>query len=90
MRAESQLEVTRSKIMDVVNQAESAVRNSEWIASWCLSHYPDSLERICQRLVHYNPVVVGSTLAVLPGYYVDQPLLSPYVYRNENNDQRVG
>ena len=42
MRAESQLETTRVRIMDVVNQTEAAVRNSVWIARWCLD-VPDSL-----------------------------------------------
>ena len=32
-RAQSQMETARMRILDIVNQAESAVRNSEWIAS---------------------------------------------------------
>ena len=31
LRAESQMEATRNRIMDVVNQTEAAVRNSVWI-----------------------------------------------------------
>ena len=34
--AEDQLEITRSQITDVLNQAEAAVRNSVWIAQWCI------------------------------------------------------
>ena len=45
LRAESELRSAENKIMDVVNQAEAAVRNSIWVAEWCLE-YPDSLERI--------------------------------------------
>ena len=33
-RAESQLEAAQNKIMDIINQAEAAVRNSVWIAEW--------------------------------------------------------
>ena len=81
MRAESQMEATRSKISDVINQAEAAVHNSEWIAEWCLD-VPDSLSRVCQRIVEDNPVAVGSTVALEPGYIPGRPLYSPYVYRD--------
>ncbi len=83
-RAESQLEASGNKIMDVINQAESAVRNSVWIAQWCMD-YPDSLYRVSQRIVEDNPVVVGSTVALVPGYKARYPLFSPYVYRGEDN-----
>ena len=78
MRAESQMEATRNQIMDIVNQTEAAVRNSVWIAQWCLNA-PDSLFRVAQRIVEENPVVVGSTVAVVPGYLKQYPLFSPYV-----------
>jgi len=77
-RAESQLDYSRSQIMDVVNQAEAAVRNSVWIAQWCLD-VPDSLYRVAQRIVEDNPVVIGSTVALVPGYNKKFPLYSPYV-----------
>ena len=78
-RAESQLEATQNKIMDIINQAEAAVRNSMWIAQWCLT-IPDSLQRVAQRIVEDNPVVVGSTVAMVPGYLPRRPLFSPYVF----------
>ena len=77
-RAQSQLETSRSQIMDIVNQTEAAVRNSVWIAQWCLD-VPDSLIRVAQRVVEDNPVVVGSTVAMVPGYLKKYPLFSPYV-----------
>ena len=77
MRAESQLDATRLRIMDVVNQAEAAVRNSVWIARWCMD-VPDSLQVVAHRVVEDNPVVMGSTVALIPGYYSDRPLFSPY------------
>ena len=81
LRAESQLETTHIRILDVVDQAEAAVRNSIWIACWCLD-VRDSLQVVARRVVQDNPVVVGSTVAVVPGYYSDEPLFSPYVCRN--------
>ena len=81
LRAESELKSAENKIMDVVNQAEAAVRNSLWVAEWCLE-YPDSLERIPQRVVSENPVVVGSTMALLPGYNEKYPFYAPYVARD--------
>lgn len=82
-RAETQLESTRFQIMDVVNQTEAAVRNNVWLTQFCLD-MPDSLFRVSQRLVQDNPVVIGSTVAMVPGYNKRHPLLSPYVCRVED------
>ena len=81
LRAKSQLDATQNKIMDVIDEAEAAVRNSVWIAQWSLD-YPDSLVRVCWRLVNDNPVVVGSTVALVPGYKAQRPLFAPYVFRD--------
>ena len=89
LRAESYLEATRNEIMDIVDQTEAAVRNSVWIAQWCLN-VPDSLGRVCQRIVEDNPVVAGSTVALVPGYLPKKPLFSPYVcWDDEGNIQRL-
>lgn len=85
MRAESQMEATRNKIMDVINVTESAVRNSVWIAQWCLD-YPDSMVRVCTRILQDNPVVAGSTIALVPGYLPKRPLFSPYVCRDASGE----
>ena len=77
MRAENQLKFTQGRIMGVVNQVEAAVRNSIWIARWCLD-VPDSLQVVARRVVEDNPVVMGSTVALVPGYYSEHPLFSPY------------
>ena len=81
LRAASELKSAENKIMDVVNQAEAAVRNSIWVAEWCLET-PDSLERIPQRIVSENPVVVGSTMALVPGYSEKYPCYAPYATRD--------
>jgi len=82
MRAESQMETTKARIMDIINQAEAAVRNSVWIAQWCLE-VPDSMGRVTERIVKDNPVVVGSTVAFVPGYDKKHNLFAPYSYREE-------
>ena len=60
LRAQSELKGASNQIMNIVNQAESAVQNNMWIAKWCLDN-PDSLMRVPQLVVASNPVVVGST-----------------------------
>ena len=80
LRAESQLEATRNQILDVIDQAETAVRNNIWLARWCLE-VPDSLHRVAERLVEDNPVIVGSTVALVPGYSRKLPLYAPYALR---------
>ena len=78
LRAESELRATRNYIMDVVDQAETAVHNSIWIARWCLG-VPDSLAVVSRRIVEENPSVMGSTIALVPGYNAKLPLYAPYV-----------
>ena len=80
LRAESELRSTRNQIMDIVDQAEAAVHNSIWITRWCLD-YPDSLAVVSRRIVEENPSVMGSTIALVPGYNKKLPLFAPYVCR---------
>ena len=80
LRAESELRSTRNQIMDIVDQAEAAVHNSIWITRWCLD-YPDSLAVVARRIVEENPSVMGSTIALVPGYNKKLPLFAPYVCR---------
>ena len=79
-RADAQLDITRSMIMDVVDQTETAVGNSVWISQWCLSVL-DSLQNVSERLVRDNSTVVGSTVALIPGYNRQHQLFAPYVYQ---------
>ena len=77
LRAQSEMEATKLKIENVVDQAETAVRNSIWIASWCLD-VPDSMHAVTRRIVNDNPVVIGSCIALVPGYNKKYPLYAPY------------
>lgn len=83
-RAEGQLDAIHNKIMDVVNQVEIAVKNNEWIAQWALTN-PDSIPAIPKLIINNNPIIVGSTLAVIPNYYKNRSLYSPYCLRQDGN-----
>ena len=75
-RAEGQLAATELHISNVVDQVETAVRNSIWSVQQQL-YRPDSLAAITVRLVESNPVICGSTVAM-----VDKNL-APYSYRHD-------
>lgn len=80
MRAKGCLDLVGSEIMNVINQAETGVRNKVWITQWCLA-FPDSLASVSRLIVEDNPVLVGSTIALVPGYFSKRPLFAPYTYR---------
>ena len=86
LRAQSELRSAENEIMGIVDQAEGAVRNSLWVAEWCLEN-PDSLVRVPQRVVANNSVVVGSTIALVPGYSKKYPLYAPYATRNSETGE---
>ncbi len=79
-RAESQLDATRLKILNIVDQTETAVRNGVWLAQWALDA-PDSLVAVSRRILETNPNIVGSTIALTPGYNKKHPLYAPYCFR---------
>lgn len=72
-RAEGQLAATELHIANVVDQVETAVRNSLWSVQQQIAR-PDSLAAITVRLVASNPVICGSTVAL-----IDKDL-APYSY----------
>lgn len=83
LRAESELESTGLEIADVMDQAETAVRNTAWMVRFMLPQ-PDSLAPMTVRLVENNPVIYGSTIALEPGYYPNRErLFSPYSSRRD-------
>ena len=84
-RAESQLDATRLKILNIVDQTETAVRSGKWLAQWALS-MPDSLGAVSRRILETNPGIVGSTIALVPGYDSRRPLYSPYCFRTPGSD----
>ena len=85
LRAGSELEATKLKIDLVIDQTEVAVRNSVWLAQWALD-VPDSLWAVSRRIVSENPVIVGSTIALVPGFDKRRPLFSPYCFMPAGTD----
>ena len=70
-RAQGQLEATELHILNVLDQVETAVRNSQWSVEQQLTQ-PDSLSAVTVRLVASNPVICGSTVAL------KDRMLAPY------------
>ena len=79
LRATSELGRTKNEINRIIGSAETATQNSMWLGQWALK-YPDSLKIITTRLVRDNPVIVGSTVALKPGYIKRIKYFSPYSY----------
>lgn len=79
-RAESQLENTRLKIEGVLDQVEAVIRSNIRLTQWGFDHL-DSLDMITSIIVRDNPVVSGSTIALVPGYSRRYPKFAPYSYK---------
>ena len=77
LRAQTLMEATRLKIMDVIDQAETTVQSMEWAARWGLNHL-DTLPALTRLIVQDSPVIIGSTIALVPGYDRRHPLWAPY------------
>ena len=75
-RAQGQLEATELHILNVLDQVETAVRNSQWSVEQQLTQ-PDSLSAVTVRLVASNPVICGSTVAL------KDHMLAPYSHEAE-------
>ncbi len=75
-RAEGQLAATELHISNVVDQVETAVRNSVWSVEQQM-YRPDSLAAITVRLVESNPVICGSTVAMV------EKNLAPYSFQQD-------
>lgn len=81
-RAQNVLITTQYEIMDVVEQAEQAIRDNMWITQLYLDR-PDSLKNVTRRIVGDHSVVVGSTVALVPGYNKLLPFFAPYTYKED-------
>lgn len=79
IRAENVLRTAQYEILDVVDQAEQAIRDNMWIVQWCLDN-PDSISNVTRRIVEDHSAVVGSTVALVPGYNKQLPFFAPYSY----------
>ena len=88
LRAEAQMEATRLEILNVIDQAEAAVRSMAWAALWGLDHL-DTLPALTRRIVADNPVIIGSTVALVPGYNKRRPLYAPYACQAADSDSVI-
>ena len=84
LQAEGQLNATRDQIMILIDRTENIVWNSVWMVQQYLDK-PDSLERVCRHIVQGNPTVVGSTVALVPGYNPSRKLFAPYVFEDRDS-----
>ncbi len=78
--AQSELESTGLRITGVMDQVETVLQNNVWTVRECLTR-PDSLKATAIRVVEDNPVIIGSTVAMVPGYLRRYPLYAPYAVR---------
>ena len=85
-RAESQLENTRLKIEGVLDQVEAVIRSNIRLTQWGFDHL-DSLDMITSIIVRDNPVVSGSTIALVPGYSRRYPKFAPYSYKDPDTGE---
>ena len=87
MRAESQLDAVENRMIGIMTDVETAVRNNVWDVVEHLSR-PDEIADIPTRLVQENDLIAGSTFAAVPGYYPKRKLFSPYVFKESTDSLR--
>ncbi|MBR5661643.1 MAG: SpoIIE family protein phosphatase [Bacteroidales bacterium] len=87
-RAEDNLENAKVDIMNILNQVETAIRNDIWMVRACLPNR-DTIWKVTEHVVSENPAVVGSTVALVPGYYKDRKLFSPYSFRDTETGEII-
>ena len=83
-QVQGQLNATRDNIMILIDKTENALWNSLWMVQQYLN-MPDSLERVCRHIVENSPTVVGSTVALVPGYDRSRKLFAPYVFESQDS-----
>ncbi len=66
--ANSELSAIVCQIEGILNQVQTATRNMEWAVEQNLDQ-PDSLHNITRRMVHSNPLIIGSSIAFKTSYY---------------------
>ena len=88
LRADRAMDQTKDKIMEVVTETESALRNSARVVQWCL-YAPDSLASVAIGLVNDNPTIVGCSVSLVPGYNSKMPLFAPFAYADEDTGELI-
>ena len=70
-------------VLHTLEDAESTMRENVWGVRQSLS-CPDSLFGAAVRLIEHNPLVDGSSIAVIPDYYPEKGrLFEPYAHKED-------
>lgn len=88
-RAQGQLDATELHINNIIDQVETAVRNNLWSAGVQVTN-PDSLWNLVRGIVKDNPVIYGSSIALVENYNKSEGrMFAPYAHR-EGDDIALG
>ena len=78
-----ELSMRTEVIRHTLEEAETTMRENVWSIQQSLVH-PDSLFGAAVRLIEDNPLVNGSSIAVIPDYYPQRGrLFEPYAYKED-------
>lgn len=82
MGAERVLDNTNQKINNILNSVEVAVENNLPTVENCL-HEPEKMYGAAERIVSVNPMISGSSIALIPGYLGKRDsLFAAYAYQD--------
>ena len=81
IEAARQLNITQGKMLPVIDRTESSLWRRVWQVQSFLDQ-PDSLESVIRHIVSDTPVIVGSSIAFVPGYNPSDSLYAPYVFES--------
>ena len=85
-RAQDNIDRVEQEFTLIVELVESAVRNNLWIAGEIVPEALDSLWGLPKGIVEDNPVVYGSSIALMENYHRSKAgrHFAPYAYRDGN------
>lgn len=76
-----ELSMMSEVVLHTLEEAETTMRENDWSVRQSLSN-PDSLFGAAVRLIEHNPLVDGSSIAVIPDYYPEKGrLFEPYAHK---------
>ena len=88
MGAEQVLDNTNQKINNILNSVEVAVENNLPTVENCLND-PEKMYGVANRIVRVNPVISGSSIALIPGYLGKRDsLFAAYAYQDSTGIHR--
>ena len=85
-KAEMTRDDTILQIEKVITEVERSVDNLDWIVQQNI-HDEQFLYEVTRELVSVNPNIVGSAVALEPGYHKGLPYFAPFSYIDEATDE---